>query len=213
MDAHDLNIDPTAWWWILLAGIAFIVGGLAVALNRIQERRPPEWKDATMAPGPEGVGKSWVKAVITVKDGPKFLEGRLFEARKVMDPNGPFPKCRPVFGSSLCYNCGRLIDPDDASACSASEPSDRWSIEWPMPSKNTDKVSPQECVDLSPGNIDLLTRSQVGDGWRIADHSEEPHPDAQVWEPYYKSWARRMFNASKPYERTCTYRVPIKGKD
>lgn len=148
MDAHDLNIDPTAWWWILLAGIAFIVGGLAVALNRIQERRPPGWKDATMAPGPEGAGKSQSMSTTEKRKGPELgMEDMLL------------------------------------------------------------------ALDPSSGNADGLTRMQVGIGWRLADHSEEPHPDAQVWEPYYKSWARRMFNASKPYERTCTYRVPIKGKD
>ena len=123
--ALNLQTPATVWWVILLIGIAFIVGGLAIALNRIQERRPPRWKDATISTGPAGAGKSWIES----EAGP----------RMVADPNGPFPRCKPCGDptGSVCCRCGELIDPDNPNACAASDPCTRWRIEWPDQSKET----------------------------------------------------------------------------
>lgn len=108
--ALNLQTPATVWWVILLIGIAFIVGGLAIALNRIQERRPPR---------PVGIGNELAKKPGT------------YGSRKVMDPNGPFPRCVPmIISEGVCRNCFRPIDDESPKACPASNPMDRFRLEW-----------------------------------------------------------------------------------
>lgn len=214
MDAHDLNLQTpaTVWWIILIIGIAFIVGGLAIALNRIQDRRRPGWKDATLSPGPEGAGKSWAKALLTSNLGGR--DPARYDARKVMDPNGPFPRCAPMYfvGGGCCRNCGFPIDDDSPNACRASNPKARYRIEWGV-EPGFGLNDGLDGIDPSIGNVDLLTRGQVGIGWRIPHHGELPHRMAEVWHRTNLRWEFRCFDRVNPYQPHATYRVPGEGKE
>jgi len=71
-------------------------------------------------------------------------------------------------------------------------------------------VSQKQPSQVVSANADELTLEQVGEGWRLAKHDEEPHWRAQVWWKRRKEWRPRPNDmVGKPYEPSSTYRVPV----
>jgi len=69
-------------------------------------------------------------------------------------------------------------------------------------------LDPLDEIDPSPGNVDKLTRRQVGEGKRIPAHDEEPDPRAEYW--HGETWDPNCSpRARGRYLPNCTYRVPI----
>lgn len=65
-------------------------------------------------------------------------------------------------------------------------------------------------MNTASPNTKGTTPDQVGDGWRLVHHDEEPHWQAQVWWRKRKRWMHRPNDmVGKPYERSSFYRVPI----
>ncbi len=67
-------------------------------------------------------------------------------------------------------------------------------------------------VDPSPGNVDKLRKSQVGEGWRIVEYGEKPDRRAQFWKRWAAppAWSSECDPAhGRYYSDIRTYRVPI----
>lgn len=64
-------------------------------------------------------------------------------------------------------------------------------------------------IDPSPGNVDKLRKSQVGEGWRIVEHGEKPDRRAEWWVMGPAEWRQRGRRAGETYKNNITYRVPI----
>lgn len=65
-------------------------------------------------------------------------------------------------------------------------------------------------IDPSPGNVDKLRCSQVGEGWRIVEHGEKPDKRAHRWSIAGECWVAYCDPASGgPYHKEYTYRIPI----
>lgn len=69
-------------------------------------------------------------------------------------------------------------------------------------------LDPLDEIDPSPGNVDKLTRRQVGEGYRIPAHDESAPGNEDIWLPLGGYWDRRTVSGA-PYACDSTYRVPI----
>ena len=63
-------------------------------------------------------------------------------------------------------------------------------------------------VDPSPGNVDKLRKSQVGEGWRIPAHDEKPDRRAKRWSCLNERWVD-VSEPGRPYRHVTTYLVPV----
>ncbi len=64
----------------------------------------------------------------------------------------------------------------------------------------------------SPGNVDDLTENQLGKGYNIVDHGDEPNVKAEFWSPSMQMWVDRI-TPKAPYDPKVTYRVPTGESD
>lgn len=64
-------------------------------------------------------------------------------------------------------------------------------------------------IDPSPGNVDKLRKSQVGEGWRIPAHDEQPDKRAEWWDREKWNGGNIAPRKGNRYSPVSTYRVPI----
>lgn len=70
-------------------------------------------------------------------------------------------------------------------------------------------IDPMDEVDPSPGNVNKLTRRQVGDGFRIPTHDEPRDDRAEYWHRGDKKWVQCAKGSWPHYGAGNTYRVSI----
>lgn len=70
-------------------------------------------------------------------------------------------------------------------------------------------LDPLDEVDPSPGNVDKMTRRQVGEGFRIPSPDEPRDDRAEYWDRGDKKWTQCAKGPWLNYGTGNTYRVPI----